>query len=137
MSEAEEFLLRESKLKFALERYALFVSRLQYHPYYVPSRCIRPERRKEKEMKKGTEPHYVCKSDSALNKILTDQSNVLVGGREEGGRRTRASLHVCECRFFFPFSDEYTFFFRYSLRRHCLHMYTNANVCAHTHRSRG
>lgn len=56
----------------------------QHHPYYVPDRCTRPERRRDRERKKSRwgwgEPHYVCKSDSALNKILTDQSNEEVGG---------------------------------------------------------
>jgi len=51
--------------------------RLQYHPYYVPDRCTREKKRETeaKESRTGTEPHYICKSDSALNKILTDQSN--------------------------------------------------------------
>lgn len=50
--------------------------------------------------------HYVCKSDSALNKILTDQSNMEVGkGRREErekkrSSRTRVSLRSKSATFF-------------------------------------
>lgn len=87
---------------------------------------------------KGTGYHYVCKSDSALNKILTDQSNTGGGGGGEGlgGRRTRVSLYetVALLLFFSPPVNTLPFFVTFCVG--IASICTYANVCAHTRRSR-
>lgn len=77
----------------------------------------------KEERKKGMEPLYICKSDSALNKILTDQSNVVVGGG--GTRRTR--FPSCTCvSFFFLSSPMNTLSFFVTF---CVGI---ASICIHT-----